>query len=54
MTLGAGFEVSDGQARPVAHRLFLVLANLDVELSAPSPAACLLPAAMFPTMTIMD
>ena len=42
MSLGRGFEVSDVQARcSVSLSLFLLPADPDVELSAPSPAPCL-------------
>lgn len=39
MPLGTGFDVSDAQARPVAHGLFLLPWDLDVKLSAPSPSS---------------
>ena len=48
MSGGVGFEVSEAQARPSAHFLFLLPTDPDVELSAPSPAPCL------PAMMIMD
>lgn len=39
---GAGFEVSDVQARSsMAHLLFLLSVNPDIELLVPSPAPCL-------------
>jgi len=40
VSLGVGFEVSDAQARPHVS-LFLLPADQDVELEAPSPAPCL-------------
>jgi hypothetical protein len=36
-----GFEVSEAEARSVSHSLFLLSDDLDVELSAPSPALSL-------------
>lgn len=40
MSLGVDFEVSEAQARP-SDSLFVLSADLDVELSAPCPAPCL-------------
>ena len=53
MSLGMGFESSDAQAKLVAHTLFLLPADQDVELSAFSPAPCLC-VTMLPTMVILD
>ena len=50
MSLGVGFEALEAQARPSVI-LFLLLADLDVELSATSLAHVYLCAAMLPTMT---
>ena len=47
------FGVSDTQARPSDSPSSCCLWDLDVELSATSPAACL-PAAMIPAMMTMD
>ena len=40
MSLELGFEVSDAQPIPNVTVLFLLPPDLDVELSATSPAAC--------------
>lgn len=41
MSLGAGFEISDTQARPESsHSVFLLPLDPDIELSATSPVPC--------------
>ena len=40
MSLGVGFGVSNAQVKP-SISLFLLSADPDIELSAPSPAPCL-------------
>lgn len=42
MTVGTGFEVLDAQARPVAHNLFLMPSDPDIELSSMSLAPSIL------------
>jgi hypothetical protein len=39
--LGLGLQVSDAQTKPNVLTLFLLPVDLNVELSAPSPASCL-------------
>jgi hypothetical protein len=39
--MGSGFEVSYAQAMPSMTHSLLLAVDLDVELSAPSPAPCL-------------
>jgi hypothetical protein len=48
-----GFGVSDAQARPSV-TLFLLPMNPDVELSAPSPARCLLVQCHVPMVIIIN
>lgn len=42
MSLGAGFEVSDPQARPSASPTLPAVSDPDIEISVISPALCLL------------
>ncbi|EGW11090.1 hypothetical protein I79_009899 [Cricetulus griseus] len=55
MSLGVGFEVSEAQTRLMAHCLFLLPVNPDVELPVTSLAPCL-PACLHGllAMTIME
>lgn len=52
--MGMDFEVSYVQSMPsVARTLLLLSADQNVELTAPSPAPCLLHTAMFSSMMTM-